>query len=350
MEVDPRDPLNAGIVNLDKAPRNAKGLVEFSSQFYIIKPVDMARGNHKISYPPLTYAVTTDPISGVRDGILKRPTTDPLVIHVDSGNELWQMNGSLNVHDGHGNPVPVPDTVRLYFTASHGHVGAAGVGVRPTEKGPCEYPTNGNFSHNTVFRALLVALDEWADRGIAPPPSQYPDVRNGTLVTIEEVAKSFPAIAGVRFPTVMNELSLLNFGPKFSSTGGWLSHLPPTQGPRYRVLVAKTDKDGLELGGIRTPDIAVPVGTNLSWNLRATGPRQTDLCSSRGGFIPFAKTKVERLERGDPRLSLEERYKDHAAFVKAVEDAAHRQVADRFLLKEDAKTVIATAEASDILR
>ena len=66
------------------------------------------------SHPPLTYAVTTDPISGIRDGILKRPATDPLVLHVDSGNEFWQMNASLNVHDGRGNPVPVPDVVRLY--------------------------------------------------------------------------------------------------------------------------------------------------------------------------------------------------------------------------------------------
>src|SRR5581483_5811255 len=49
-EVDPKDPLNAVIVNLDKAPRNARGMVEFSSPFIILKPVDMAKGNHKIFY------------------------------------------------------------------------------------------------------------------------------------------------------------------------------------------------------------------------------------------------------------------------------------------------------------
>ena len=49
-EVDPRDPLNALIVNLDNAPRTPKGMVGFSSPFYILKPVDMARGNHKIFY------------------------------------------------------------------------------------------------------------------------------------------------------------------------------------------------------------------------------------------------------------------------------------------------------------
>jgi hypothetical protein len=50
MEVDPNDPLNAVIVNLNKAPRNVRGMVEFSSPFFILKPVDMGRGNHKIFY------------------------------------------------------------------------------------------------------------------------------------------------------------------------------------------------------------------------------------------------------------------------------------------------------------
>src|SRR5207302_11034862 len=48
MEVDPNNPLDAVITDLDKAPRNARGMVEFSSPFFIIKPVDMSRGNHKI--------------------------------------------------------------------------------------------------------------------------------------------------------------------------------------------------------------------------------------------------------------------------------------------------------------
>jgi hypothetical protein len=50
MEVSPSDPLDAIIVNLDKAPRNARGMVEFSTQFYILKPVDLAKGNHKLWY------------------------------------------------------------------------------------------------------------------------------------------------------------------------------------------------------------------------------------------------------------------------------------------------------------
>ena len=36
-EVDPNDPLNAGIVNLDKAPKTPEGRVGFSALFYILK-------------------------------------------------------------------------------------------------------------------------------------------------------------------------------------------------------------------------------------------------------------------------------------------------------------------------
>jgi len=49
-EVDPKNRLDKVIVNLDKAPRNKRGKVEYWSDFCILKPVDMARGNGKIFY------------------------------------------------------------------------------------------------------------------------------------------------------------------------------------------------------------------------------------------------------------------------------------------------------------
>src|SRR5262247_4829174 len=49
-EVDPKHRLNRIIVNLDKAPRNRRGRVEYSSNFCMLKPVDMARGNGKIFF------------------------------------------------------------------------------------------------------------------------------------------------------------------------------------------------------------------------------------------------------------------------------------------------------------
>ena len=49
-EVDPRHPLNSGIINIDKAPRNARGFVEYDVDLFILKPIDMKKGNSRILY------------------------------------------------------------------------------------------------------------------------------------------------------------------------------------------------------------------------------------------------------------------------------------------------------------
>jgi hypothetical protein len=122
------------------------------------------------------------------------------------------------------------------------------------------------------------------------------------------------------------------------------------RGPEYQVLVPKTDSDGLDIGGVRTVDIAAPVGTNTGWNFLAAGPRGADLCAWNGSFFPFARTKADRLAAGDPRPSLEERYTNHAGFVAAVEREAGRLVRERLLLEEDARTLVGIAGASTILK
>ena len=47
-EVDPEDPRNAVITDIELAPRNARGMVEYSMDVYILKPVGLGRGNHKL--------------------------------------------------------------------------------------------------------------------------------------------------------------------------------------------------------------------------------------------------------------------------------------------------------------
>src|SRR5213594_1142753 len=51
-EVDPFDTKNAVIVDIQLAPRNAGGKVEYSFDFYILKPIDLSRGAHKVMYEP----------------------------------------------------------------------------------------------------------------------------------------------------------------------------------------------------------------------------------------------------------------------------------------------------------
>ena len=66
--------------------------------------------------------------------------------------------------------------------------------------------------------------------------------------------------------------------------------------------------------------------------------------------IPFAKTKAERTANNDPRLSLEERYTDHAGYVAAVRKAAASALQQKFLLQQDADALIAAADASAVLK
>ena len=53
---------------------------------------------------------------------------------------------------------------------------------------------------------------------------------------------------------------------------------------------------------------------------------------------------------GDPRLSLEERYKTHDGYVDVVKRAAANAVTRGFLLQADADALVAQAAASDVLR
>src|SRR3989442_1118910 len=64
-ELGPTHAVDSGIVDLDKAPRNARGRVEYSADFYILKPVDLVKGNgrgNKVRLPDL--AVPTGTATG----------------------------------------------------------------------------------------------------------------------------------------------------------------------------------------------------------------------------------------------------------------------------------------------
>ncbi len=312
---------------------------------------------------PATFGVSLDPLTGRRDGILKRPATDPLVIEAVDENSFWAWKNSLQVVDGQGKALPIPANVRLYFKAGAGHLGIHGLLSPPVAPhgfaGECQYPAQAlnapGFNPQAIERslpglggAMVVVLDEWVDRKVAPPTSNFPTGRN--LVSLADYRALFPKVPGFAPPAVMAELDVLDFGPGFGPTGGRMSELPPKHGVSYRLGVPRPDKDGIAIGSFRPMEAAVPLGTNVGWNLRRAGKRAGDLCGLEGSFVPFANTRAERTASGDPRLSLEERYRDHAGFVAAVRNAADELVRARFMLREDAEAWKVAAGESDVLR
>jgi len=107
-EVDPDDPANADLALLDRAPRNARGLVEYDVDVYILKPVDVERGNHTLLYDvvnrgnkPLWGALNVD-AGGAND-----PTTA-----ADAGDGLSLRQGYTWVWSGWQGDAP-PGAGRL---------------------------------------------------------------------------------------------------------------------------------------------------------------------------------------------------------------------------------------------
>ena len=302
------------------------------------------------SHPPFTYAVATDPLTGIHDGIMKRPATDPLLFHVDSATEFWQLRASLNVVDANLRTVPAPKNVRFYFVSSTSHgFGVGGLLAPAPARNPrCALPAPSGAGD--LARPLLAAMDAWADGGIEPPASSYPRLEDGTLVTVDEARAAFPAIPGLRFPSSPNPLERLDYGPEFNRRGGVIATHPPLVTGQYPVLVPKADRDGFDLAGIRLVQLRAPLGTTTGWNVRTAAARSADLCGLSGSYVPFARTAAERAVANDSRKSLEERYRNRAGFVEAVENATRQLVKDRFLDPEDARRYVAAAEASDVLR
>jgi hypothetical protein len=281
---------------------------------------------------PFSTARMRDPVTGRTGALLRNDGFDPLWMETNTSTEYWQKGASLLVTDPLGmRDVAHPRNARGYLVASTQHGGQAWMRSTP---GNCVNNRNPH-SPTPALRALLVALDEWISEGKAPPASRTPRVSDGTLVTPAEMR--FPAIPGIEVARRVNEFGVLK---------DWVKPEMDMSRP-YRPLVTQVDADGNEIAGILLPDIAVPLGTYTGWNLYKPPFPEGELCDRDGTYVSFAFTRAEREARGDPRPSLEERYGDHAGYVRRVEQAVKKLVAERLLLAEDAELFVAKARSAE---
>jgi hypothetical protein len=203
------------------------------------------------------------------------------------------------------------------------------------------------------MRALMAALIDWVVKGAAPPPSRYPRLDQQQLTQPVQASLGSPVIPGVPLPNnIILPLYDYDFGTGFhyNDLSGTISLVPPVIRQVLPSLVPKVDADGNETSGVASVLHQAPLGTYLGWNVFAEGYSKGGNCGLVGGYVPFTKTRAERVAAGDPRPSLEERYSSHEGYVAAVRAAVGRQVRDRFLLQEDADRLIAEAGASDVLQ
>ncbi|MFJ8785283.1 alpha/beta hydrolase domain-containing protein [Streptomyces sp. NPDC102476] len=271
---------------------------------------------------PFAYAETVDHLTGERDAIMKR-ASDPKVLHTQTSTEYWQRRGSLVHTTTDGRDLGFPPNVRGYLWSSSQHVADPSAGA--PAKGICSHLQNV-VATSALFRAVLDALDAWVSEGVEPPASAVPTVADGTLVTMDAWSRQFPAVPSALPPHEPNELYAVD-----------RSAVPPVadRSRRYTVLVPAVDSDGNETAGVRAPMVAVPLGTYTGWNTRAPGQGHGALHEFSGSTFPFAATEDERLITGDPRPSIQRRYRDSTDYVARIRAAAEELVARRLLLEED---------------
>ena len=282
--------------------------------------------------------------------------TCPKIMETFGAAEFWglRMSPGLVGTDAKVD-IPLPSNVRRYYFPGVTHGGGRG-GFQVIEPGTtgraCALPDNPNSTAESM-RALRKALTDWVVKGTSPPESRFPSLAGGQLVNPARTAMNFPAIPGAPLPdNLINALPVYDFGSGFqyNDLSGAISMQPPLVRAMVPMLVPKTDSDGNELGGIPSVLHQAPLGTYLGWNVTASGYAKGRACGFSGGFIPFARTRAQRVASGDPRPSLEERYGSHEEYVDRVRAAAKRLVEERFLLQEDADRLVREAAASSVLR
>jgi len=268
--------------------------------------------------------MTTDPVTGKRDGLGARvpPGQEPKIFLVDTGSEYWdrgRVSALRHLSIDGTEDLADPPNVRVFFLAGTQH----GSGSWPPRENGGQLRANPN-DYRWAQAALVVALDGWVRKAVAPPPSRHPMLSDATLVAQTKI--KYPNVPGVQWPLHV--------------PGGYRADVP---GPASVLpfLVPQVDRDGNDIAGIRLPEQAVPLGTYADWAFRSETIGTPDtLIAMAGSFIPFAKTRAEREKSGDPRLSIEERYAGRADYLRRVGEAANRLVEERYLLQEQVKPIV----------
>jgi hypothetical protein len=264
----------------------------------------------------------------------------PKIMHTQFSAEYWHRSGSLVHTDPLGkSDAKLPDEVRIYAFGGAQHSAGSGIPAAPTVG---EHPLNPT-DYRPLQRALLTALDGWVRGESSPPGSVYPRLSEGTLVGWRGSQSGWRPLPGVRYPDVIQQPRWLDYGDEFDSLRKITSHPPKSRSPSgtrpvdaYFVRVPAYGPDNNERGTLLLPSISVPVATQTGWNLRSRASgAEGEMLGLMGSYLPFVRTKEERLAVGDPRPALLERYRDFDDYLAQYKAAAEKLIEARYVLAED---------------
>lgn len=328
-----------GRIALDGVLAHVAGAGRGSFNYRFAQPSRDAQPTSSIFFPtdifPFTDELETDPLTKESSGLLDRSVAEkvvPKIFFSNTSYEYWGRAAAL-IHttaDGKRD-MPISDNIRIYHFTGLQHF----PGPWPTAKGEGDLVGQQAESPLPIryfWRSMITNMDAWVRSNTPPPPSSYPKIADGTLVSLHDYA--FPTIPGVNKPHEANAGTRLDFGPNWRN--GILSIQPPKVGEPFPVLVPQVDADGNERDGVRLPEIVVPLATFASWNLRDPSIGAPDQrVSFEGSSIPFRRTAIDRQKAGDPRKSIEERYTGREDYMTRYASALDDLVKQRWILPED---------------
>ncbi len=353
-----------GLMALDGVLAHVAGAGRGSFNYRFAQPSRDAQPTSSIFFPtdlfPFTDLPETDPAmtaKKIKGGLLDRENREnavPKIFFSNTSYEYWGRSAAL-IHEM---PDPNPESgfkhlsadgmvdagispnVRIYHFTGLQHF----PGPFPPRKGTGDLAGQQPQSPLPIkyfWRAMITNMDAWVRNGTQPPPSSYPLIADHNLIPFDQYA--FPKIPGVNVPNQASAAYRLDFGPDWRK--GILSRQPPIVGEPFPVLVPQVNADGNEEDGVRLPEFAAPLATYTPWNLRDPSIGAPDQrVSFEGSWIPFAKTKADRIKTGDPRLSVEERYRDKADYLAQYSAALDGLIKERWILPEDRAAVLERGE------
>ena len=335
---------------LDGVLAHVGGAGRGSFNYRFAQPSRDAQPMSSIDWPtdifPFTDLPEVDPLNpengklGLLDAATEKHVV-PKIFFSHTSYEYWGRAASLmhTTADGEEDAAH-NDNVRIYFYSGLQHFSVSfpptpGSGDRSAQQLPSPLPIRW------FWRAMIANMDGWVRSGTTPPPSRYPRIADRTLVQLNKLR--FPNIPNLKAPINATEGWDLDFGPNWR--GGILSLQPPVVNAGYRPLIPQADADGNDLGGVRLPEITVPLATYTGWNLRSPSigaPEQRT--AFLGSFVPFHRTAAEAKAAHDPRIAVDDRYKSFEDYRTRFQRALEELVDQHYILAEDSSQLMKNAK------
>ena len=295
-----------------------------------------------------------DPYSDSIDGLfnnLRKTNSVPKVFYTNSSAEYWRGDGAnMHIHPIEETDLTEAPEARMYHFSGTQH--GAGT-LAPDDVGPDG--SVGMYKFNVVdyrplLRASLINLDRWTTDNILPPPSSCPRISDGTAIKPEVLIDKVNNVLDMNTPDP-EKVWLIRRVDMGERADEGIGKFPAEEFETYQNFVSNIDDDGNETGGIRLPDLTVPLGSHFGWNLRHPDTKEPDeQIAMQGISIFFETSKENRDKKGDNRLSINERYNSKDEFIDRVKEETKKLLEQNYIIQDDFDIVVeACEERYDVL-